>query len=590
MPPRLLVVSLDDTISPADAALVKLAAFHGLATEKLVLDPDSRDLVSILSSGGRAVAMEYSTYRALARREFPFDVLHRFRFILLYGFGAAAGSPSELGELTDGAVSSVKSLAAGPRHVEVRGDVKFAAFSVSGRSCCLDMGPTLVFSPSMQRGHAEPYITIDGSASLLVLPRGESTLFLLADSNLIDLDEALPRGASLRPWYTQIIAVTIFLRVAFGPWCWTAPLLGATFIIDDPYLKPRYGFLQFESLLAELQACGGAVSIAFIPYNYRRTVQRVAAALQRNSARFSLAIHGCDHTGGEFASHDMAWLGHLGHCATQRMIAHERQTELGFDNIMVFPQGRFSTAAARALKDAGFTAAVNSTPWPEDCDGASLSVRDVLDVAITRYHSFPIFLRRYPLDVFDFAFDALFQKPILLVEHHRFFRAGYAPLADTVRRISTLATNVSWMPLGHSLVSSYLLRRDTEHSYVVRHFCPILHLKNPIGAETSLRIEKPEADGVVEAVLVNGTKAAFQIESGVLRYVAHLKVGEELDARVLYRNPSPVRQKVSYKYRCTTGLRRLACDIRDDYLSRSDFALTFTELLVQRFRKVAASD
>jgi hypothetical protein len=48
-----------------------------------------------------------------------------------------------------------------------------------------------------------------------------------------------------------------------------------------------------------------------------------------------------------------------------------------FDNIMVFPQGRFSTEAIRALKSNGFTAAANSDPWPVD-NGANPFTLQVL--------------------------------------------------------------------------------------------------------------------------------------------------------------------------------------------------------------------
>ena len=56
------------------------------------------------------------------------------------------------------------------------------------------------------------------------LAGGALFLFLLAEPELIDIDKILSPELSLRPWYAQLIALTIFLRSAFGEWCWTAPV------------------------------------------------------------------------------------------------------------------------------------------------------------------------------------------------------------------------------------------------------------------------------------------------------------------------------------------------------------------------------
>jgi len=114
------------------------------------------------------------------------------------------------------------------------------------------------------------------------------------------------------------------------------------------------------------------------------------------------------------------------------------------------------------LKTCGFLAAVNTTAWPEDWQESPLTIRDLLDVAVTRYDSFPIFVDGNPRDVFDFAFDALFQKPILAVEHHGYFRQGYEPLAQLVHDISAFSPKPNWMPLGKTVMSSCVLKQMGE--------------------------------------------------------------------------------------------------------------------------------
>jgi hypothetical protein len=45
-------------------------------------------------------------------------------------------------------------------------------------------------------------------------------------------------------------------------------------VIDDPLLKPRYGFLKFLPFLRLMQRHDFATSIAFIPWNWRRSATK----------------------------------------------------------------------------------------------------------------------------------------------------------------------------------------------------------------------------------------------------------------------------------------------------------------------------
>ena len=101
-------------------------------------------------------------------------------------------------------------------------------------------------------------------------------------------------------------------------------------------------------------------TIAFIPWNYRRTSDSVARVFRERSDRFSICLHGCDHTEGEFASTEVRRLNTQLHLATQRMRAHEQSTGLPYAEVMVFPQGKFSAASLELLKCHNYLAAVNS--------------------------------------------------------------------------------------------------------------------------------------------------------------------------------------------------------------------------------------
>jgi hypothetical protein len=524
-----------------------------------------------------ALALGCPTLRLLRQRHWFASVLDRTGFVFVHGFNAADSDSEELKWLTNGALLTLTPIGAGQKQFTIHTDVKFGGFPVSGKTYSAECGALSTFTGIGPASGIETYISVDGHPCYVSSTRGGKSLFLLAEKSLVDLDTVLTPETSLRPWYAQLVAMTIFLRSAFGPACWTAPVIGATFIVDDPYLKKRYGFVHYETLMQELERTDCALTVAFIPYNFRRSDPKTIDLLRRKAERFSIAVHGCDHTGGEFASLDEAWLAGTAACAVERMETHTAQTQMPFDNVMVFPQGRFSTKAIRALKRSGFGAVVNTTPWPEDYHESPLTLRDLLDVAVTRYEHFPIFVRRYPRDVFDYAFDALFQKPVLAVEHHGFFRHGYKPLANLVHELSALNTNLAWMPLGKIVTSSCVLKQTGDGQFALRHYTPVFRFRNSSPKSLSLSVEKREQDGVVEAVLVNEQKVLFEVRSGFLKYAVNLGAGEELKVAILYCQVPRTPRRTSWKYRFAASARRLLSDARDNQIARSERALLFAE-------------
>lgn len=569
-----------DSPTASDQAFSKLVQFLGLRSEFVTVRGNSACSPEALltpAPDGRVLALDCTTLRQVFQRDWFASVLAEARFVLVYGFAPAEGESPELKWLTDGEISTVTAISAESKQFTIAADVKFGCFPVSGRSYSVESVPSAAFSVVVPGLSIESYISVNGHPHFVCHTRGHSALFLLAEPELVDIDQVLSPEVSLRPWYAQLIAVTIFLRSAFGDWCWTAPVTGATLVVDDPYLKRRYGFLHYETLVQELEKARGALTIAFIPYNYRRSDLRTVELLRRYIDRFSICVHGCDHTGGEFASLDESWLVGTTSYALARMESHTSRTQMPFDNVMVFPQGRFSTKAIRALKASGLAAALNSTPWPVDYRENPLTIRDLLEVAVTRYESFPIFVRRNPREVFDYAFDALFQKPVLAVEHHGFFRDGYEGLAKLVREVSSLSSKVAWMPLGMTVTSSCVIRRMGSDLYALRHFSPVLQFRNPIQANISLLVEKPEQDGLVEAVVVGGQRVAFEVSSGFLKYSVSLRSGEELNVDILYHQIQKASRRQTWKYCCAVSVRRLLSEFRDNHLARSEGLLSFAE-------------
>src|SRR5262249_30164760 len=152
----------------------------------------------------------------------------------------------------------------------------------------------------------------------------------------------------------------------------------------------------YGELLALMKQHRFATSIAFIPWNWRRSDSTVVQLFKEHSENYSICVHGCDHTAGEFSTPNRERAGSLATEALRRMSLHKDRTGLGYDRIMVFPQGMFSAEAMIELKRAGFEGVVNTELNSNPPLKRKLRISDAWDTAVMRYGDFPIYTRRYP--------------------------------------------------------------------------------------------------------------------------------------------------------------------------------------------------
>jgi len=208
----------------------------------------------------------------------------------------------------------------------------------------------------------------------------------------------------------------------------------ATIIIDDPLLREDYGFLNYRKLLDLMDKHIFFTTIAFIPWNYKRTDRKIADLFLERPDRFSLCVHGCDHTKSEFGITNLNFLDNKIRLATARMIEHEKITGVPFDRIMVFPQGIFSNQALEALKMNNYIAAVNTVPMP--LSGPFLS-------------NLPFFRRYKPEEILA----GVSTNPMFIVLHHEYFKDGYERLIDFVEEINK-RFKINWDSLGN-IINNY---------------------------------------------------------------------------------------------------------------------------------------
>jgi hypothetical protein len=396
------------------------------------------------------------------------------------------------------------------------------------------------------------------------------SVFLCTSPKVIDLDAAFgPRNFDIRDHFMAAVPWVLYLKWAFPKTCWSAPETNACLVIDDPLLKPKYGFVNFQSLLRLMERRNFSTNIAFIPWNWRRSSSKVVRLFQDNPESFSLSVHGCDHTGSEFGTTDTGTLARKANQAVDRMRRHADITGIRHDPVMVFPQGVFSRAAMRVLKQKGFIAAVNSETQSIDSEGQAMPISAWWSGAITDYDSFPLFTRRYPSEgIENFAFDALLGKPCLIVIHHDFCHDRNRSLMNFIDQLNSLKRPLKWRSLGEVIRRSYRQRQLADGGVEVEMFGAELTLENELNRARRFIVSRRESDpGTIRRIVAGAEEVAWNHAAGCIRFELEIAPGQMKRIALEFHNyAGESRSFETPRYRVKTLIRRYLCEVRDNYV------------------------
>jgi hypothetical protein len=251
---------------------------------------------------------------------------------------------------------------------------------------------------------------------------------------------------------------------------------------------------------------------------------------------------------------------------------HQARTGIQHDSLMVFPQGVFSSACPEVLKRNGFLAAVNTETLPVDVQNARTRIKDVWDVAILTYGSFPIFTRRYAFHGLEnFAFDLLLGKPCLIVAHHEFFKDGGVALIELIEKISSLNCDLRWRPLGQVIRRACRRRATREDAEELQMYGNELLIDNTSDQAIEVKIRKRKSqDDIVSDILCDEKPVLWATE------LEHFVFGERIPSqsekyfRVLYPEQAKTgKLRRSLRFELTVAARRILSEFRDNYLSSS---------------------
>jgi hypothetical protein len=594
------VVLSHPAAAESDSRILKFAEWMGVPARRITVGGDWGALLSSMRESGSAnyfVAASAEALASLAKqspaslREF---VYNHCASLLVVGGRSVPGFNEALDGLTGGQVRGQKP-AARKRDFQIPKSgqalsMQFAGLSFSsGR-----VEPIAAFDLAPSKGpDVQEIVAADGSPVFVRTACGSCEVFLLAASQVSDIDERITHDGRVEENYDQLIPLLIFLRHCFGPACWHTPVSTARLIIDDPLLNRNYGFLDYHTLLDSMRSADYGTSIAFIPWNHWRTSKRRAAQLFDGGSRLSICVHGCDHTNREFGLLDDAALQWKAGTAVQRMERHEKRTGLPFERVMVFPQGWFSGQAIHALRTNSYLAAVNTTCFPMDEQSGPLTLGDLLRPAVTRFHGFPVFQRRYPNNLIDSAFDLFVGKPALLVEHHQDFREGCSKLEEFARGLNQVEPGLKWTTLSSQLMQSCSVRTVSGKNTEVRFFTGKFQFRNTGTMRRTFRLSRHEPDpSIVSEVLVDGGQVPFWLEGDVLRFemeadpaaVVNVEVRDAVKPhRAAMRGPGLI-------YRVGVPVRRALSEFRDNTLTRHPRILEAATGLARAMKATADHD
>jgi hypothetical protein len=488
-----------------------------------------------------------------------------FANILVYPFSGTPKAVETLQSLVGGRVSvaAMSSSASTDYVVASSRSVcgPFAGLRIRGVLC----GQDVALRVEGAAYPSEAIVTNNVGSLLTKFDLAGVNLFVLSSRAVFDISAEHLRNLDITQCFSGLVPLLFFLRhcqISLP----ASPLRWAHWVIDDPNLRPRYGFLDLKGLVHCVRETGAAASIAFIPWNHKRTSREIVDLFKDNWPQLSICVHGCDHTGSEFSTKTMSAAMPLIDLAMRRMSRLQAETALGWERVMVFPQGRFSGEAMRALRASEMLAAVNTELL--DCQtGEGVKGGELLKPAIMSFGGFPLFMRRPAEETAaNFALDLILGKPCLIVTHHQYFENGLNSLRSAVETLNGLEPELTWTNLERGILSTYSVSAGAGEGVGVRVYSSRT-LFIPPGVGTLL-VSKAETDPETVEVFVDGMHVAAKPVNGDIQFAIRSSNREAVTIEARSSVPVKPQLEQSTKYRLKVTARRYLTEVRDNYLCR----------------------
>lgn len=419
-------------------------------------------------------------------------------------------------------------------------------------------------------------ININNSPLFIKTNIDSSEVFFLSSNAILDIDENLYSMQNTKEFFSQIIPISMFIKYAFNKSCWHNINHFANITVDDPLLKSKYGFLNYKILLKEIKQHDFSASIAFIPYNYKKSCESVTENFRENSEKLTICVHGCDHIKNEFGITDISELNTRAKLAKEKMLIHKELTNMNFDNIMVFPYEIYSTLSLKALKANNYLAATTYR-MPVD-NNKTFKIYHLLNPAMLEFENFPVFHRRKITEMLDLVFDLFWGKPALIFLHHQDFKDECKEIVHFVNKINSLNGKIKWTGLQEILENSYMQRIKDENTIEVKVFTGRANIKNNHDRPMKYIITKEETCNVpIKKVLVDNQEMDYKLDNDILEVSINIQQKRNVILEIIYQSLN-IEENYNDRKINTFIIRNLS-EFRDNYIYTNKLLFYFFEKL-----------
>jgi hypothetical protein len=379
------------------------------------------------------------------------------------------------------------------------------------------------------------------------------------------------------------LPLIIFLRCALGDACWHNPEHLAGFVIDDPLLVRRYGFIDFSALLRSAREKCYHVSLAFIPWNGWRMRRGPSRIFRDYADVFSLCVHGCDHNNNEYGQADYDLLRDKNDRALDRMDRLSQRVGIPYAPLAVCPQEQCSEEGWKAFADTpAFLGMVNTGCVARNVRNERVTMGDLLLPAQDALFGFPVFKRHYPGDFSVFALALFLGKPAILVEHHDYFRAGLGAIEEFVARLREQCPTVRWLSLLETATMTHMRRDVSQDCRAVRFFTNTFELHPRVERPMRWLLQKRVQAQPIASVTVDDMPQPFRVKDGFVQFELHTSSASRRIIKVQPVLEQNARRSTSPAYHARVAARRALSEFRDTVLARNARALYIAKAITRR--------
>lgn len=412
----------------------------------------------------------------------------------------------------------------------------------------------------------------------------EQEVFLLCGASSDGDIAHQPTSDNVEDAFEKVAAEMIFVKHIAGERGWHALHHYANLTIDDPWLREPYGNLDYKGLLAEMEKHRFHTTIAFIPWNYDRSEPETVSLFRRNPDKFSICVHGDDHTHKEFTDYAAVPLEIQVAAMRQSLARMERfQTLTGipYDRVMVFPHSIAPENTLAALKASSYLATINSQEVPMDSI-KPWGLMFVLRPSTLLFGGFPSILRYSvdtPIPRYRIAINDFLDNPSFYYTHEDFFGSGIDAFDGIADDINNLEPDTRWRGVGDIVKHSYLVKLRDDSNYDVLAISGSLQLENTTGHDLAFFVKKQETGfPAIESVSADGKTIPFELREGYLDLRVPVASGQTCSIVVLYKGAVDLGSiSIAHSSFRAYFLREIS-DFRDIALSRLHVGRSFIVL------------